>query len=122
MWRWTSFVVCLLGVASTPLAASQAEGRPELPAALRQSVLADAAQRSGVPEKSLRIKSVEAVTWPDGSLGCPQPGAVYTQALVPGYRIVIEANGTEYPYHAAEQGRFELCRNPGGVWEGYPER
>lgn len=102
--------------------ASASETSVELPAALRQNVLADAAQKSGVPQASLRIKSIEAVTWPDGSLGCPQPGAVYTQALVPGYRIVIEAEGKEYAYHAARQGRFELCRKPIGVWEGYPER
>jgi hypothetical protein len=29
--------------------------------------------------------------WNDGSLGCPEPGMMYTQALVNGYWLIIEA-------------------------------
>jgi len=55
----------------------------------------------------------EAVTWPDGSLGCPAPGQVYTQALVPGYRIVFEVDGTRYDFRATAAGHVVQCE-PGG--------
>ena len=34
---------------------------------------------------------------------------MYTQALVPGYRIVLEAGGRELDYHASESGTIKLC-------------
>jgi hypothetical protein len=51
----------------------------------------------------------EAVTWPDGSLGCPQPGRAYTQALVRGYRIQIVAGDRTLEYHASLRGVPFLC-------------
>ena len=33
------------------------------------------------------------MTFPDGSLGCPEPGMAYTQMVVDGFKIVVEANG-----------------------------
>jgi hypothetical protein len=32
-----------------------------------------------------------------------------TRALVPGYRVVLEAGGERYDYHADTRGRFLLC-------------
>jgi hypothetical protein len=37
---------------------------------------------------------------------------MYTQALVPGYRVVLEAAGEELSYHASESGDFRACANP----------
>ena len=73
------------------------------------AVLADAAGRSGQPVEALQVASAEAVTWSDGSLGCPQPGMMYTQALVPGYRIRIKADAQVLDYHAGQHGGFVLC-------------
>ena len=53
--------------------------------------LADAENRTPTARADIKVLSAEAVTWPDGSLGCPQPGMMYTQALVPGFRIVLQA-------------------------------
>jgi hypothetical protein len=61
--------------------------------------------------EAITITRAEAIVWNDGSLGCPQPGEVYTQATVPGYWIVLEVNGRAYDYHAAENGYFILCQN-----------
>ncbi|MDH5540406.1 MAG: hypothetical protein OEY03_13470 [Rhizobacter sp.] len=71
--------------------------------------LADAARRTGIAVAALKVASAEQVTWPDGSLGCPQPGVLYTQALVPGYRIRIEAGGAMLDYHAGLRGAPRLC-------------
>ena len=55
--------------------------------------------------------SAQAVEWPDGSLGCPQPGMAYLQVITPGYKLVLAAGGQEYSYHAATEGEFFLCEN-----------
>ncbi len=81
---------------------------PDLVAAAVQ----DAAQRTGVDPGNIEVRIAEPVTWPDGSLGCPQPGMMYTQALVPGYRIVVEAAGEDLHYHAANGALPAFCAEP----------
>lgn len=71
--------------------------------------LADAARRTGREKSALKVISSEAVTWRDGSLGCPQPGMNYTMALVPGYRIRIQAGEELLDYHASARGYLVLC-------------
>lgn len=78
-------------------------------ASVTDAVVSDAAQRSGLKKSDLVVESAEAVTWADGSLGCPAPGAMYTMALVPGFRIRIRAGGELLDYHATERGQFLLC-------------
>ena len=62
----------------------------------------------GVPRAQMQV-STEAVTWSDGSLGCPQPGQTYTQALVADWRLVVRAKGREAVYHASQRGQWLLC-------------
>ncbi len=84
----------------------------EVPADLIARVRADLAKRTGEAEESFHIVSAQSVVWPNGSLGCPQPGRMYTQALVPGYRVQIESGGKTFVYHASTKGGFKLCKNP----------
>ena len=105
--------------ASPSGSASAASGAPSSSldptvAALVQPVVADAAARLGVDPAAVVLVSIDAVTWNDGSLGCPKPGEMYTQALVPGYRIVLEAGGRELDYHASESGTIKLCEGVPG--------
>lgn len=76
---------------------------------LTQAALADAALRTKLDRAQLTVVSAGAVTWSDGSLGCPQPGMMYTQALVPGYRIRIQAGAELLDYHASAGGTWVLC-------------
>ncbi len=69
----------------------------------------EAARRTGLNASALQVISSEAVTWPDGSLGCPEPGLMYTKAPVPGYRIRIQAGDTVLNYHASERGYLVYC-------------
>jgi hypothetical protein len=71
--------------------------------------LTDAARRTGFKRTELEVLSAEAVTWSDGSLGCPQPGMMYTQALVPGFRIRLRAGAETLDYHAGRRGAPMLC-------------
>jgi hypothetical protein len=73
------------------------------------AVLADAALRTARDAGSLKVESAEAVVWPDGSLGCPEPGVVYTMAPVPGYRIRIQSAESLLDYHASRRGNVVLC-------------
>lgn len=60
----------------------------------------DLAARLGISVDEIEVVSVEEVTWPDGSLGCPEPGRMYTQALVNGSRILLRATGIVHEYHS----------------------
>jgi hypothetical protein len=73
---------------------------------------ADLAKRLGVEAAQVTVVSSNEVTWPDGSLGCPEPGMNYTQALVPGARIILEAAGKQYHYHSGGTRPPFLCENP----------
>jgi hypothetical protein len=80
-----------------------------VPDEILQAAIADAAQETGADPSTITVVSAEATTWNNGALGCPKPGEMYTQALVPGYRIVLEAGGRELDYHASESGTVKLC-------------
>lgn len=95
-------LVAMTGACAAPPPA----GSPE---AAVQAARADAARRTGVAASSLELIAAEAVTWSDGSLGCPQPGMMYTQALVPGYRVRLRGPGGEMDYHASARGALVLC-------------
>jgi len=71
--------------------------------------VADLSQQLSVPEESVLVKSVEAVQWPDASLGCPQPGMLYAQVLTPGYLVVLTVENQTYEYHADQDQLVVLC-------------
>jgi hypothetical protein len=74
-----------------------------------EAAVSDLAGRLGVPAESIEVLRVESVMWPDGSMGCPEPGMSYTQAVVPGQRIVLSQGDRVYVYHAADLESPFLC-------------
>jgi hypothetical protein len=72
-----------------------------------RQVIADLALRLQVTEEMIDVVSVEAVEWPNTSLGCPQPGMMYAQVVTPGYRLCLEAEGEKYWYHM-DTGKFMI--------------
>ena len=74
-----------------------------------QEALADASRLTGVERGKLVVVEAQAVTWQDGSIGCPQEGMRYTMALVPGYRVRIQAGDRLLDYHASSRGSPVLC-------------
>lgn len=74
--------------------------------------LDDLAARLGAEAALITVIASEAVTWRDGSIGCPQPGMSYTQALVPGRLIVLEHGGIRYNYHSGRSGEPFYCAIP----------
>ena len=101
------------------------ELRPDEPAPLHPNpriaaALTDLTSRLGVEPEAIEIVSAEEVTWSDGSLGCPQPGMLYTQALVPGIQIILEVNGARYHYHADATDEPFFCPEPSSPRSGVP--
>lgn len=48
-------------------------------------------------------------TFPNGALGCPREGEMYTQALVDGYRVVLGRDDRVWLYTAGRDGVPQLC-------------
>jgi len=110
----TLFIATLaLGIAGcssdTPSTAGEASGAkeerimsvdPQLEPFVSQA-RNDLARRIEIDEAEITVIDAEFVTWPNSALGCPEPDMMYTQALVPGYRIRLRADGALHHYHGA---------------------
>ncbi|MFX1355538.1 MAG: hypothetical protein ACFFGP_16410, partial [Promethearchaeota archaeon] len=87
---------------STPL-----DPPPEL-----QAVLFALAGQFGVSLDDVHVLRWEQVDWPDGCLGIPMR-AMCTEAIVPGYRLLVEVRGQEYEYRCDLAGqRLLLASGP----------
>lgn len=60
--------------------------------AARRAVQAAASARA-VPAAIIELEAVEEVSWPNTSLGLPQPGMVYAMMIVPGHRVILRLPG-----------------------------
>ena len=81
----------------------------EVPDDLLTLIRADLAARTGLDPEVFALIQAEAVTWNDGSLGCPQPDEYYAQVLVEGYRVVLSHLDREYDYRVGRNSEFRLC-------------
>jgi len=95
--------------------AGQMVSTTAIPVGVRRAVVADAARRFKVPESAVVLTRAQQVTWPNGALGCPEPGTMYTQSLVPGFRVVAKTSSGELLYHTDTQGDVRNCRVHEGV-------
>jgi len=97
--------------ASEPVAPAAASPVAETPALTQEiaPVIEAIAGDLGVPADSLRVIAVESRTWPDSSLGCPQPDTLYAQVVTRGYVVLIESAGEEIEYHSDERGNIVRC-------------
>lgn len=84
----------------------------ETPTGPTALAVADLAAHLGVDADAVEVVAVEEVTWRNGSLGCAEPGMMYTQSLVEGSRITLAAGGTSYEYHSSRSGPPFLCERP----------
>lgn len=72
--------------------------------------------RLGIEPDNLQLVGSKSIEFSDGSVGCPDAGYSYTQAIVPGYALLYEVNGTRYPFHVSLDGRFFTdCRGENNV-------
>jgi hypothetical protein len=83
--------------------------KSEVPKGILDPILKEAASLSSVAREQLVVVRAEPVVWNDGSLGCPEPGMEYTQALVNGYWVLIRAINKTYDFRVGRDGSFRLC-------------
>ncbi len=72
----------------------------------------DLAAKLQVLVSQIELVDASYVTWRDSSLGCPQPGNQYMQALVNGTRIKFRYAGKIYHYHSGNNKAPSLCEKP----------
>lgn len=92
------------------------------PETVVDKAIQDLVAKIGVSPADVSVVVAESKTWSDGSLGCPQPGMSYTQALVDGSRVLLEVDGRLYAYHAGSDGEPFLCESdaPDGGYDYVP--
>ena len=74
-----------------------------------EGAMADLAARTGVAKDAITVIEARSVKWGSGAMGCPKPGMSYTQALVPGIRLLLQANETVYYYHGRKGSPLFIC-------------
>ncbi len=85
-----------------------------VPGEILQAISEDAASVTATDVSAVEVIMAKAVTWNDGSLGCPEPGKMYTQALVDGYQVVLKVADQELDYRITSGGDFRICEDGGG--------
>ncbi|MBD2608909.1 hypothetical protein H6G81_31425 [Scytonema hofmannii FACHB-248] len=77
-----------------------------LPRRVEAAVLRDASKRSQISIKDLKIVESTPQTWNNGCLGVSQPDEICTQALVPGWKVVVSDGKQKWVYHTNSNGRL----------------
>lgn len=75
-----------------------------LPRPVANAVLQDVARTQGILTRQLQITDYNQQSWRDGCLELPQPDELCTQALVPGWRIVVSNGRQNWVYHTNQTG------------------
>ena len=78
-----------------------------------ESAIVDLGERLGVDQADVEVVSAYLVTWPDASLGCPDPEMSYAQVLTDGAVIELGVGEEVYNYHmGGSQHTPFLCEKP----------
>lgn len=96
-----------------------APGNPGLKDPVVQAMI-DLSEQVGADVDDIELVSLLEVTWRDGSIGCPELGVAYTQALVPGQQLILRVDGEEYHYHSGKNSIFKYCGDPVPPLESMP--
>ena len=75
-----------------------------LPEFVKNAVLEAVSQRLELPVSQLKIVEALPQTWNDGCLNLAAADEVCTQALVPGWRITVDATDQTLVYHTNSTG------------------
>lgn len=76
----------------------------QLPRPVANAVLRDLARRQGILAKELQIIDYNQQTWRNGCLELPQPDELCTEALVPGWLVVVSNGKRNWIYHTNQTG------------------
>ncbi len=99
------------------LVAQAQQPSASLPNSVQNAVISEAANHTGMPASQFQVIEAEQRDWPNGCLGIYQPGIACTQVIVPGWRVVVQAQQQEWSFHTDSTGNLVKLANansPGG--------
>ena len=62
------------------------------------------AEEGGVVPQAIEVVSYEEVEWPDGCLGLPRPNEACSEAVTPGWRVILSLAGEIHTFRADAVG------------------
>ena len=74
----------------------------------QRAALTALSEQANLPADQIKLVATDAVTWPDGCLGIVRMGVLCTQAEVPGFKIILEADGKKYEFHTNQDGSIVM--------------
>jgi hypothetical protein len=77
-----------------------------LPGNIAQTVVADAARRSALDPKFLKITTAERRTWSDSCLGLGGANLLCTEVLVPGWQVGVDSERQRWVYRTDLSGNL----------------
>jgi hypothetical protein len=96
------------------VSAASIDDLSETEATLVTRAIDDLAETLDVPADSITFVSIEAVDWPDASLGCPEPDMMYAAMLTSGYLITLSVGEGEdaetVEYHTTTSADSQLVQ------------
>ena len=75
-----------------------------LPEAITNAIFKNVMQQGRMEASQMRVVEVERQTWSDGCLGLASSDQVCTQAMVPGWRVVVANGEQRWVYRTDESG------------------
>ena len=73
------------------------------------AAVADLSDRTGIAADAITVTNASIVNWGSSAVGCPREGMNYTQAIVPGVLLLLEAGGKFYRYHGGSNSELFHC-------------
>ena len=77
---------------------------PTLPPEVQSAVFEDTVKRTSKTVDTLRVVEAEPQNWTDGCLGLAKPEEICTQAIVPGWRVIVTDGLREWTYRTNDSG------------------
>lgn len=83
---------------------NMSSNNPTLPPEVQSAVFEDTVNRTSKTADALRVVEAEPHNWTDGCLGLAKPEEICTQAIVPGWRVIVSDGLREWSYRTDDSG------------------
>ncbi|MFM7382109.1 MAG: hypothetical protein ACKO1W_03490 [Microcystaceae cyanobacterium] len=96
----------LIGLPSFPVQAQTLPPKTssQAPSSVIQATIQDLSRRLKIPAQQIRVQQTQAQTWPNGCLGLGKPDELCTQALVPGWQVILGQGNKTWTYRTNQTG------------------
>lgn len=84
---------------------SQMKENHELPTSVLKAVQQDLSKQTNLPAEEFKLTNATHESWTDGCLGLAKPEEMCSQALIDGWRVVINRGKQTWVYRADTNGR-----------------